>query len=46
MPMQPGDVDRTFADVEKAARLLDYAPATPFDQGVAKQVEWLRGVSS
>lgn len=44
MPMQPGDVDRTFADVEKAARLLDYAPATPFDQGVARQVEWLRGV--
>jgi len=43
-PMQPGDVNRTFADVEKAARLLDYAPNTPFAEGVAKQVEWLRGL--
>jgi len=41
-PMQPGDVDRTFADVEKAARLLDYEPTTPFAQGVARQVEWLK----
>ena len=41
-PMQPGDVNRTFADVEKAARLLDYKPTTPFAQGVARQVEWLK----
>ncbi|MDP6047441.1 MAG: GDP-mannose 4,6-dehydratase, partial [Phycisphaerae bacterium] len=41
-PMQPGDVNRTFADIEKAARLLDYRPTTPFDQGVARQVQWLR----
>ncbi len=43
LPMQPGDVDRTFADVEKAARVLDYAPAMPFRQGVAEFVNWLRG---
>ena len=41
-PMQPGDVNRTFADVEKAARLLDYEPTTPFAQGVGRQVEWLK----
>ena len=41
-PMQPGDVNRTFADVEKAARLLDYKPTMPFAQGVERQVEWLR----
>jgi UDP-glucuronate 4-epimerase len=41
-PMQPGDVNRTFADVEKAARLLDYEPTMPFAQGVARQVEWLK----
>ncbi|MDP6546544.1 MAG: GDP-mannose 4,6-dehydratase [Phycisphaerae bacterium] len=41
-PMQPGDVNRTFADIEKAARLLDYKPTTPFAQGVARQVEWLK----
>jgi len=41
LPMQPGDVNRTFADVEKAARLLDYAPQMPFAEGVAMQVKWL-----
>ena len=44
-PMQPGDVNRTFADVEKAARLLDYEPTTPFAEGVARQVEWLRSTT-
>jgi len=42
-PMQPGDVNRTFADVEKAARLLDYQPNTPFAEGVKRQVDWLKG---
>jgi len=46
LPMQPGDVNRTFADVEKAARLLDYAPQMPFADGVAKQVEWIRETES
>jgi len=41
-PMQPGDVNRTFADVEKASRLLDYEPNTPFAEGVARQVQWLK----
>jgi len=43
-PMQPGDVNRTFADIEKAAALLDYKPTTPFAQGVARQVEWIRSL--
>jgi len=42
LPMQPGDMERTFADVEKAARLLDYKPSVPFREGVALQVEWVR----
>jgi UDP-glucuronate 4-epimerase len=41
-PMQPGDVTRTFADVAKAGRLLGYAPAMPFAEGVAREVAWLR----
>ncbi len=45
-PMQPGDVNRTFADVEKAAGLLDYKPTTPFAQGVARQVEWIRSLQN
>jgi UDP-glucuronate 4-epimerase len=41
-PMQPGDVQRTYADVTKAQRLLDYRPAMPFAEGVRRQVGWLR----
>jgi UDP-glucuronate 4-epimerase len=40
-PLQPGDVPRTCADVEKAARLLGYAPATPFEEGLRRFVAWL-----
>lgn len=42
LPMQPGDVQRTFADVSKAERLLSYRPSMPFAEGVQRQVDWLR----
>jgi UDP-glucuronate 4-epimerase len=41
-PMQPGDVNRTFADVSLAAAELGYMPSTPFRVGLQKFVEWLR----
>lgn len=41
-PLQPGDVDRTFADVTLAMRELDYDPATDIDTGLARFVEWFR----
>jgi UDP-glucuronate 4-epimerase len=40
MPMQPGDVNRTFADIRKAQRLLDYHPTTPVEEGIQRFVEW------
>lgn len=40
LPMQPGDVPRTFADVSKAGRLLGYAPHTPIQEGIPKFVQW------
>jgi UDP-glucuronate 4-epimerase len=40
MPMQPGDVARTEADVEETRRQLDYAPSTPIEVGVGKFVDW------
>ncbi len=40
MPMQPGDVNRTFADIRKAQRLLDYQPTTPIQMGIKRFVEW------
>ena len=43
LPMQPGDVDRTYADVSKAQRLLEYSPKTSFKNGIIKFVEWYKG---
>jgi UDP-glucuronate 4-epimerase len=40
LPFQPGDVPITFADISKARKILGYAPATPFSQGIRKFVEW------
>ena len=42
LPMQPGDVDRTFADVSKAKKLLGYNPITSFKDGIKKFVEWYK----
>ena len=41
-PMPPGDVPRTFADISKAKRLLAYDPQTPFEEGLARFVDWYR----
>jgi len=39
---QPGDVDRTFADVKKAKKLLGYKPTTSLKQGVKKMISWYK----
>jgi len=44
-PMQPGDVPQTFADIEKARRLLGYNPQTQIEEGIRRFVEWFRDVS-
>jgi UDP-glucuronate 4-epimerase len=43
LPMQPGDVQRTFADIERARRELGYEPDTDFREGVRRFLEWLSG---
>lgn len=42
LPMQPGDVERTFADVEDLARAVGFAPATPLELGMDRFVDWYR----
>ena len=42
LPMQPGDVPDTEADVEALIRDTGYCPATPIDVGVKKFVDWYR----
>ncbi|MDX1396538.1 MAG: GDP-mannose 4,6-dehydratase [Gemmatimonadota bacterium] len=42
LPPQPGDVERTYADISKARRLLGYDPVTKIDAGIPRFVEWFR----
>ncbi len=40
LPMQPGDVAETFADIDDLARDVGYRPATPIEEGVRQFVDW------
>jgi UDP-glucuronate 4-epimerase len=42
LPMQPGDVPETFADVDDLMRDVGFRPATPIDEGVHRFIEWYR----
>lgn len=42
LPMQPGDVVETFADVEDLMRDTGFAPSTPIEHGVRNFVTWYR----
>ena len=41
-PMQPGDVQRTAADLTKSQAVLGYLPRTPFPEGIRRFVTWFR----
>ncbi len=41
-PIQPGDVEQTFADIRLARAELGYHPATSFEDGIARFIAWLR----
>ena len=42
LPLQPGDVPDTFADVDDLAALTGYRPRTPIEEGVPRFVRWYR----
>lgn len=42
LPLQPGDVQRTFADVALAGELLGYRPAVPIEDGIPRFAAWIR----
>lgn len=46
LPMQPGDVYQTYADVTKAKEDLGYEPTTELADGLAKFVKWFREIKS
>jgi len=43
LPLQPGDVPDTYADVEALRRDTDYSPSTSIETGVKRFVEWYTG---
>ena len=49
LPMQPGDVASTYADIDRARTKLGYEPTTPIADGIPRFVDWYtryHGVSS
>ena len=45
LPMQPGDVPETCADVSELERLVGYRPDTPISAGIANFIDWFRRFS-
>ncbi|MFN3961035.1 MAG: NAD-dependent epimerase/dehydratase family protein [Parvularculaceae bacterium] len=43
--MQKGDVERTWADISKARRLLGYAPKVTLAEGIARTIAWRRSLN-
>ncbi|MGV3486815.1 MAG: NAD-dependent epimerase [Planctomycetaceae bacterium] len=42
MPMQPGDVPQTYADIDALQSAIGFRPETPIETGVARFVQWYR----
>lgn len=42
LPMQAGDVLKTYADISKAEQLIGYSPSITFSEGIKRFVKWYR----
>ena len=42
LPMQPGDVDRTYASIDKARKILGYEPRISFEEGINRFIVWYK----
>ena len=42
MPLQPGDVPATYADIDDLANDVGFKPATPIEVGIPRFVKWYR----
>lgn len=43
LPMQPGDVYETYADVDDLSRAVGFSPSTPLKKGIESFVSWYKG---
>jgi UDP-glucuronate 4-epimerase len=46
LPMQPGDVPATYADVDDLIREVDFRPSTPIAAGIERFVQWYRAYTN
>lgn len=42
LPLQPGDVPVTFADIRRAQSKLGFSPLTPIDEGIPRFIKWYK----
>jgi UDP-glucuronate 4-epimerase len=42
MPLQPGDVPATYADVDDLMRDAGFKPSTPIGEGIARFIAWYK----
>ena len=42
MPLQPGDVPNSYADIKKSKKMLSFNPKTNIDVGIVKFIEWYK----
>ena len=43
MPMQPGDVRATYADIDDLMHLVGFKPQTPIEMGIRRFIDWYTG---
>lgn len=42
LPMQPGEVTETYADIEKSSSILNFKPSVPLEEGILRFIEWFK----
>jgi UDP-glucuronate 4-epimerase len=42
LPLQPGDVERTYADIDALSDAVGFRPSTPIEQGIERFVAWYK----
>lgn len=42
LPMQPGEVTETYADIEKSCRLLNFHPTVQLEEGILRFIDWFK----
>jgi len=45
LPLQPGDVQLTYADISKARKMLNYQPKINFEDGIDEFVRWFMSIT-